>query len=137
MPSWAATAPAAHTPDIVRGHQPARRDDRHVDRRHRGQQFVQRLGRRPGRRVERAAVPAGRRALRREHIDAAVDRRLRLGQRRHRADHRDARLAQPLHSFALGTPKVNDATSGRRSSSTSIFAAQWSSSNRGAPSGAP
>jgi len=37
----------------------------------------------------------------------------------------------------LGTPKVNDATSGRRSSSTSILAAQWSSSNRGSPSWAP
>ena len=41
------------------------------------------------------------------------------------------------HSSALGTPKVNDATSGRRSSSTSILAAQWSSSNRGSPSWAP
>ena len=34
-----------------------------------------------------------------------------------------------LHSSVLGTPKVNDATSGRRSNNTSSFAAQ-SSSNR-------
>ena len=54
------------------------------------------------RRVERAAMPTGRRALHRNSVDAAGHRgRLRLGKRGHGADGRDARVAQPL--ALLGT----------------------------------
>ena len=83
-------------PDIVCGHQPASSHDRHVDGRFDvGQQLVQRLSGRLRARVEGAAMPARRRALRSERVDAAGERGLRLGQRGHGADDRDACLAQP------------------------------------------
>ena len=83
-------------PHIVCGHQPTSSHDWHVDGRFDlGQQFVEGLGGRLRARVERAAMPAGRRALYSYSVDAAGDRGLRLGQRGHGADDRDARLAQP------------------------------------------
>ena len=77
--------------------------------------------------VEGAAMPARRCALHGNGVDAAVHRRVRFLDGGHGADSGDARVAEPLALLALGRPNVNDATSGRRSSSTSSLAAQASS----------
>ena len=85
-----------HAADIVSRREPARRDDRDIDDRQRGQQMLQRIGRRLRSGIERAAMPARRRALRHHHIDAAGDRRLGLRQCRHGADGGDADVTKPL-----------------------------------------
>ena len=83
---------AQDTLDVVGRHEAARGHDRQPETAHRGQQFLEQLGRRLGRRVERAAMPAGPRPLRRQHVDATRDRLARLRERRHGAHGRDTRL---------------------------------------------
>ena len=81
--------------DVVRGHQPAGRHDRHIDGSlDLSQQLVEGLGGWLRGRVEGAAMPARRRPLYRHSVHTAGNRRLRLGQRCHGADNRDARLTQ-------------------------------------------
>ena len=85
-----------HTADVIGGHQATGGDDGDADPSYGGgEQFGQwlRVGLCDG--VERAAVPARRRALHRDRVDTAVHRGIRLVDRGHGADRGDARVAQP------------------------------------------